>query len=26
VAAALADSHWYEVNEWSTSGPGATAR
>lgn len=22
VAAALGDSHWYEVNEWATSGPG----
>jgi hypothetical protein len=23
VAAALRDTHWYEVREWTTSGPGA---
>jgi hypothetical protein len=25
VTAALADSHWFEVNEWATSGPGASS-
>jgi hypothetical protein len=25
VAAALRDTHWYEVREWATSGPGADA-
>jgi hypothetical protein len=25
VAAALADTHWFDLNEWSTSGPGADA-
>ena len=25
VAAALRDTHWYEVGEWSTTGPGAGA-
>jgi hypothetical protein len=25
VARALRDTHWYEVGEWSTSGPGAGA-
>jgi hypothetical protein len=25
VAEALRQSHWYEVQEWSTSGPGAAA-
>lgn len=24
VAAALAGTHWYEVHEWATSGPGAS--
>ncbi|GIU93880.1 MAG: hypothetical protein KatS3mg012_0337 [Gaiellaceae bacterium] len=24
VAAALAASHWFDVNEWATSGPGAS--
>ena len=26
VAAALRDTHWYEVREWATSGPGAAAQ
>jgi len=25
VVAALAGTHWYEVNEWATTGPGAGA-
>jgi hypothetical protein len=25
VAAALADTHWFDLNEWSTSGPGGDA-
>ena len=25
VVAALRDSHWYEVHEWATSGPGASS-
>jgi hypothetical protein len=25
IAAALRASHWYDVNEWATSGPGADA-
>jgi len=25
VVAALADTHWYEVHEWATSGPGASS-
>ena len=25
VAAALRQTHWFELAEWSTSGPGATA-
>ena len=25
VAAALAGTHWFEVNEWATSGPGSTS-
>ena len=25
VAEALRDTHWYEVREWATSGPGASA-
>jgi hypothetical protein len=25
VAEALRDTHWYEVREWSTTGPGANA-
>jgi hypothetical protein len=25
VAAALRGTHWYELNEWATSGPGAAA-
>jgi hypothetical protein len=25
VAAALQGTHWYEVTEWTTSGPGADA-
>ncbi len=25
VAAALRDSHWYEVREWTTTGPGTDA-
>lgn len=24
VAAALRESHWFDVNEWATSGPGAS--
>jgi len=26
VAAALRDTHWYELSEWSTRGPGIAAR
>ena len=26
VAAALRDTHWFELEEWSTSGPGAATR
>ena len=26
VAAALGDTHWFELGEWATSGPGAAAR
>ncbi len=26
VAAALNDTHWFELTEWVTSGPGAAAR
>jgi hypothetical protein len=25
VAAALRETHWYELQEWATSGPGAAA-
>jgi hypothetical protein len=25
VAAALHDSHWYDLREWTTSGPGVGA-
>ena len=25
VAAALRETHWYELGEWATSGPGAAA-
>jgi hypothetical protein len=25
VAAALADTHWFELTEWATTGPGAAA-
>jgi hypothetical protein len=25
VAAALSDTHWFELAEWSTTGPGAAA-
>ena len=25
VASALASTHWYELHEWATSGPGASA-
>jgi hypothetical protein len=25
VAAALGDTHWFELGEWATSGPGAAA-
>ena len=25
VGAALAETHWFELGEWSTSGPGAAA-
>jgi hypothetical protein len=25
VAAALRDTHWYEVREWTTTGPGTNA-
>lgn len=25
VAQALRDTHWYELREWATSGPGASA-
>jgi hypothetical protein len=25
VAAALSDTHWFDLNEWATSGPGASA-
>jgi hypothetical protein len=25
VAHALADTHWYELREWATTGPGASA-
>jgi hypothetical protein len=25
VARALADTHWYELREWASSGPGASA-
>ena len=26
VAAALRDTHWFDLAEWSTSGPGAASR
>ncbi len=26
VAAALRETHWYELTEWTTSGPGADSR
>ena len=26
VAAALRETHWFDVGEWATSGPGAAAR
>jgi hypothetical protein len=25
VAAALTDTHWYELSEWTTAGPGVSA-
>jgi hypothetical protein len=25
VAAALRDTHWFELNEWATTGPGRAA-